>query len=103
MIAYIKGTAVYADEECIVVDNRGMGYEVRTSSATCNQVRTGDEVTLYTYLYVREDMLALYGFFVKRGAEGIQAPSGSQRNRSEGGGFCAVDFERGRFVLRSDQ
>ena len=62
LIAYIKGTAVYADEECIVVDNRGMGYEVRTSSATCNQVRTGDEVTLYTYLYVREAMLALYGF-----------------------------------------
>lgn len=62
MIAYIKGTAVYADQECIIVDNRGMGYEIRTSSATCSQVRMGEEVTLYTYLYVREDMIALYGF-----------------------------------------
>lgn len=62
MIAYIKGTAVYADQECIIVDNRGVGYEIRTSSATCSQVRMGEEVTLYTYLYVREDMIALYGF-----------------------------------------
>lgn len=62
MIAYIKGTAVYADQECIIVDNRGMGYEIRTSSATCSEVRMGEEVTLYTYLYVREDMIALYGF-----------------------------------------
>lgn len=62
MIAYIKGTAVYADQECIIVDNRGVGYEIRTSSATCSQVRMGEEVTLYTYLYVREDMIAFYGF-----------------------------------------
>lgn len=65
MIAYIKGTAVYADQERIVVDNRGMGYEIRTSSAACSQIRIGEEVTLYTYLYVREDMLALYGFLSK--------------------------------------
>lgn len=62
MIAYIKGTAVYADQERVVVDNHGMGYEIRTSSAACSQIRMGEEVTLYTYLYVREDMLALYGF-----------------------------------------
>ncbi|HIX72589.1 MAG TPA: Holliday junction branch migration protein RuvA [Candidatus Anaerobutyricum stercoripullorum] len=58
----MKGTAVYADQECIIVDNRGVGYEIRTSSATCSEVRMGEEVTLYTYLYVREDMIALYGF-----------------------------------------
>lgn len=62
MISYIKGTAVYANEEYIVVDNRGIGYEVRTSAATCGQIHMGEEVTLYTYLYVREDLLALYGF-----------------------------------------
>ena len=65
MIAYIKGTAVYADGEYIVVDNRGMGYEVRTSSSVCSKIRMGDEVTLYTYLYVREDTLALYGFLTR--------------------------------------
>ena len=62
MISYIKGTAVYANEEYIVVDNRGMGYEVRTSASTCSQIRMGEEVTLYTYLYVREDLISLYGF-----------------------------------------
>lgn len=62
MIAYIKGTAVYANEECIVVDNQGIGYEVKTSISTYSQVHIGQEVTLYTYLYVREDLLALYGF-----------------------------------------
>lgn len=65
MIAYIKGTVVYADHESVILDNRGIGYEIRTSSLTCGQIQTGEEVILHTYLYVREDVMALYGFLTK--------------------------------------
>ncbi len=65
MIAYIKGTAVYAGQESVVLENHGIGYEIRTSAVTCGQIQAGDNVTLYTYLYVREDVVALYGFLSK--------------------------------------
>lgn len=62
LISYVKGTAVYADSECIVIDNHGIGYRVKTHGRTHESIRCGQEVMLYTFLYVREDMLALYGF-----------------------------------------
>lgn len=62
LISYVKGTAVYADRECVIVDNHGIGYQVRTHGRTCEDIRSGQEIMLYTFLYVREDMLALYGF-----------------------------------------
>lgn len=65
LLAYIKGTAVYADQENIVIDNHGMGYQVKVTSSACEKVHMGEEVTLFTYLYVREDLLALYGFLTR--------------------------------------
>lgn len=62
LISYVRGTAVYADRECVVVENHGIGYHIRTHGRTCEDIRSGQEVLLYTFLYVREDMLALYGF-----------------------------------------
>ncbi len=65
MISYIRGTAVYADNENVIIENQGMGYQVRTTSGVCDQIRQGQELTMYTYLYVREDLLALYGFLTR--------------------------------------
>ena len=65
MIAFIKGTVAYVDSEGVIVDNHGIGYQVKTPSSIVGKVSAGDEVKLFTYLYVREDMLALYGFISK--------------------------------------
>ena len=65
MIAFIKGTAAYVDTEGVIVDNQGIGYQVKTPSSIVEKVSIGDQVMLYTHLYVREDMLALYGFLSK--------------------------------------
>ena len=65
MIAFIKGTAAYVDTEGVIVDNQGIGYQVKTPSSIVEKVSAGDQVMLYTHLYVREDMLALYGFLSK--------------------------------------
>lgn len=62
MISYIKGKAAFTDTDSIIVENHGIGYRIRTSVRTAEKVRTGDEVMFYTFLYVREDVLALYGF-----------------------------------------
>ena len=95
MIAYIKGTAVYADQECIIVDNRGVGYEIRTSSATCSEERMWEEVTLYTYLYVREDMIALYGFLSREELRIFRLLLGVSGIGPKGGEQCGTSIRDG--------
>ncbi len=72
MIAYVSGTVAYAEAESVVVDYHGMGYRIRTSNNACSSVRPGDEVTFYTYLYVREDVMNLYGFLTREELDTFQ-------------------------------
>lgn len=65
MISYIKGNVAYIDEEGIVIDNNGIGYLVRTTDQIMNRFRNGQEIMLYTYQYIREDAMALYGFLTR--------------------------------------
>lgn len=65
MISYIKGTAAYVDEEGVIVENHGIGYHVKTPSSIMSDVKVGQEIQLHTHLYVREDVLALFGFLTK--------------------------------------
>ncbi len=62
MYYYIKGELVLKQDNFAVVDNGGVGYKIYTSGLTLNGVSVGDEVTFYTYLYVREDIFDVYGF-----------------------------------------
>jgi Holliday junction DNA helicase RuvA len=59
MIARLRGRRVAAGPEGIVVDVGGVGYLV---AATPSVLRLGEELTVETYLHVREDALQLYGF-----------------------------------------
>ena len=62
MIARLRGRAVANTPEGLVLDVGGVGYLV---AATPSAVRKADgpaEVSLHTYLHVREDALQLYGF-----------------------------------------
>ena len=62
MIAYIKGTIAYTESDHVVIDHDGIGYLVRTPSTAAEKLKQGNELTLYTYMYVREDAISLYGF-----------------------------------------
>lgn len=63
MIRYIKGILTLAAEEEIVIENNNIGYEMKVPSSVIEQLPVvGSEVMIYTYLYVREDALQLYGF-----------------------------------------
>jgi Holliday junction DNA helicase RuvA len=59
MIARLRGKRVAAGPDGVVVDVGGVGYLVH---ATPSVLRLGEEVTVETYLHVREDVLQLYGF-----------------------------------------
>ena len=63
MYAYIKGTFVSARGDNIVIENNGIGYKIYMPLMRQGRIgHIGDEVCVYTYHYVREDLIALYGF-----------------------------------------
>ena len=63
MIAGLVGEIESKRADSLLVDVGGVIYRVGTSTSTLNTIgSSGDAVRLYTYLLVREDLLALYGF-----------------------------------------
>lgn len=64
MYYYIKGTLMHKGDNYIVVDASGIGYRIFTSLECIEKSpHTGSDVTVYTYLNVREDAMELYGFY----------------------------------------
>ncbi|WP_071395889.1 Holliday junction branch migration protein RuvA [Bacillus tuaregi] len=62
MYEFIRGSVQYIHPEYIVIENNGMGYQISAPNPFAYSKYSGQEVTVYTYTYVREDILALYGF-----------------------------------------
>ena len=64
MIAYVKGTVEYIEEDNVVIDVGGIGYNVKVSADTAARMPgVGEQTKLYTYMNVREDAVSLFGFF----------------------------------------
>lgn len=63
MIAHLRGSLVHKTPGFAVIEVNGVGYHVWISVTTFYQLPDlSQPVTLYTYTYVREDALQLYGF-----------------------------------------
>ncbi|MFA9423128.1 MAG: Holliday junction branch migration protein RuvA [Sedimentibacter sp.] len=62
MISYIKGEVVKKGLDYIVLDNNNIGYFINTSLSTLNKLSEGDHARILTYMHIREDIMALYGF-----------------------------------------
>lgn len=61
MFDFIKGEIVNSGENYAVIENNGIGFKIITTRSSLENIGKGN-VTFYTYLYVREDLLDLYGF-----------------------------------------
>ncbi len=63
MIAYVSGTLEYIFEDSVIIDVGGIGYHIRTTGYVLDHLpELHREILLYTYMYVREDEMSLYGF-----------------------------------------
>jgi holliday junction DNA helicase RuvA len=62
MIARLRGKPVSSRGDALVLDVAGVGYLVQATPSALKAATKADEVTLETYLHVREDALQLYGF-----------------------------------------
>jgi Holliday junction DNA helicase RuvA len=69
MIASLSGRVQEVGADSLIVEVGGVGLQVFAPAPTRDQFRPGESIFLYTYLVVREDLLALYGFETKEARE----------------------------------
>jgi len=62
MIARLRGRPAASTPEGLVLDVNGVGYLVHATPSVLRGSESKDELTVETYLHVREDTLQLYGF-----------------------------------------
>jgi Holliday junction DNA helicase RuvA len=62
MIARLRGIPAGRTPDGLVLDVNGVGYRVAATPSVLRRADGGGEVTVETYLHVREDALQLFGF-----------------------------------------
>jgi Holliday junction DNA helicase RuvA len=64
MISYIKGILIRKNEDSIIVENKGIGYDIQVPSnfIFSAKLKESEPIKIDTYLNVKEDLIELYGF-----------------------------------------
>jgi holliday junction DNA helicase RuvA len=62
MIARLRGKPVGRRPDGLVLDVGGVGYLLHATASAVRKAESAEEISLETYLHVREDALQLYGF-----------------------------------------
>ena len=65
MIGYVRGTVSHLAVDHCFIDVQGIGYRVFIAQSTRQKITIAAVVSLFTYMYVREDALMLYGFYTQ--------------------------------------
>ena len=60
MFSYIIGTIKTISKDIIELEVNNLGYEIHTPNPYSYTL--GEEVKVYTYLYIKDEVLTLYGF-----------------------------------------
>lgn len=62
MISHLAGKCIDKNEKSIVIDVGGVGYLVFATVETISEAKIGENISVWTYLAVRENALELFGF-----------------------------------------
>ena len=65
MLYSVRGKLIHTTASTAIVECGGVGFRCQTTLNTLKSLKLGSEVTLYTYLNVREDAMELFGFASK--------------------------------------
>ncbi|KYG31862.1 Holliday junction branch migration protein RuvA [Alkalihalobacillus trypoxylicola] len=66
MIEYVKGQLVDIETQYVVIDFNGLGYQLFCPNPYVFERSLEQEIQIYTYHYVKEDLIRLYGFQTKK-------------------------------------
>ncbi|HHU62949.1 MAG TPA: Holliday junction branch migration protein RuvA [Clostridiales bacterium] len=63
MFAYIKGKIQHVAKDFFIMEVNGLGFKIWSDATTLGKLNSVKEpIKVYTYLHVREDTMALFGF-----------------------------------------
>ena len=63
MIAHLRGELILTGDRWVIIEVRGIGYQVQVTQPTLHLLsQVKEPVKLFTYMAVREDAITLYGF-----------------------------------------
>lgn len=68
MFYSLTGKVIHIDEQSVAISCGGVGFKCSTTQNTLEKIRGSQsgEVTVFTYLNVREDALDLFGFYTEQ-------------------------------------
>lgn len=66
MIASLTGTIDHVFPDSVLLNVNGVGYQVFVLPNLLAEITPENEITVFTYLHVREDEMSLYGFKTQR-------------------------------------
>ena len=58
----LRGKVWEVQSDRLIIDVQGVGYQVSTPYGFMSKCHSGQEITIYTHVILREEELALYGF-----------------------------------------
>lgn len=62
MIGSLSGLIEHIDGQIVLINVHDVGYRVHVSSSFLNKIHKGNNIKVFTYTHVREDILELFGF-----------------------------------------
>jgi len=65
LISFLEGIVDTVGVNYLVLNTNGIGYQINIPAYNNLSLKTGDKTKIYTYLYLREDKIILYGFLTK--------------------------------------
>lgn len=70
MYAYFIGKIAYVQTDSVIMEINNIGYNIKVSAQTIQNLgHMSGDVKLYTYTYVKEDALSLFGFLTREELE----------------------------------
>jgi len=70
MISYLEGEIIFKGEKFIILNVNGVGYKVFLSQKALDKIaREGENLKIFCFLNVRENLLDLYGFLSQKELE----------------------------------
>lgn len=62
MFFFIKGKVILKGKNFLVLENDNIGYQIFVPSFLLKKAKIGQLLNLFTYLYLRENTIEIYGF-----------------------------------------
>lgn len=66
MIGFLKGEIFALEEQRVLIDVGGVGYEVYMTTPEILSLKEGDKVIIFTHYHQKEDSVSLFGFLNKK-------------------------------------